>query len=78
MNTRRGSQYSIQSDGGRLRKGNDPTKGNIKGKIPSGREETQGSAISQRQVPDIPIISEAELELGSSHSNRDKSYLEGS
>ncbi|MBW0562631.1 hypothetical protein O181_102346, partial [Austropuccinia psidii MF-1] len=40
-----------------------PQKGKRKGKIPSGTESTQGSAISQRQVPEMPIISEPELEL---------------
>ncbi|MBW0591244.1 hypothetical protein O181_130959 [Austropuccinia psidii MF-1] len=43
-----------------------------KGKIPSGTESTQGSAISKRQVPDMPMISETELELSMSNSNRDK------
>ncbi|MBW0542152.1 hypothetical protein O181_081867 [Austropuccinia psidii MF-1] len=74
MPTRRGSQYSTQSDGGRLRSKNDPTKG----KIPWGTEFIQGSKISRRQLPQIPIISEPELELGMSHSNRDKSHSEGS
>ncbi|MBW0551540.1 hypothetical protein O181_091255 [Austropuccinia psidii MF-1] len=34
-----------------------------KGKIPSGTESTQGSVISQRKVPEVPVISEQELEL---------------
>ncbi|MBW0497837.1 hypothetical protein O181_037552 [Austropuccinia psidii MF-1] len=41
-------------------------------------KSTQGSAISRRKVPDIPMISEAELELSMSSSNRDKSHSEGS
>ncbi|MBW0480891.1 hypothetical protein O181_020606 [Austropuccinia psidii MF-1] len=63
MTTRRGSQYSIQSDGSGLKSRVNSFKGKIKGKIPSGTESTQGSAISKRQVPDIPMISEPELEL---------------
>ncbi|MBW0502811.1 hypothetical protein O181_042526 [Austropuccinia psidii MF-1] len=63
MTTRRGSQYSIQSDGAGLRGRIDLSKGKRKGKIPSGTESTQGSALSQRQVPEMPIISEPELEL---------------
>ncbi|MBW0589077.1 hypothetical protein O181_128792 [Austropuccinia psidii MF-1] len=63
MTTKRGSQYSIQSDGVRLRSRIDPSKGKRKGKIPSGTESTQGSAISQRQFLEIPIVSEPELEL---------------
>ncbi|MBW0475004.1 hypothetical protein O181_014719 [Austropuccinia psidii MF-1] len=78
MTTRRGSQYSIQSDGGGLRTRVDPLKGKRKGKIPSGTESTQGSAKSKRKVPGIPIISEPELELSMSNSNRDKSHSEGS
>ncbi|MBW0565731.1 hypothetical protein O181_105446 [Austropuccinia psidii MF-1] len=78
MTTRRGSQYSIQSDGGGLRSIFDPLKGKRKGKIPSGTESTQGSDISKRQVPDIPIISEPELELSMSNSKGDKSHSEGS
>ncbi|MBW0558118.1 hypothetical protein O181_097833 [Austropuccinia psidii MF-1] len=78
MTTRRGSQYSIQSDGGGLRSTNDPTKAKRKGKIPSETGYTQGSAISQRKVPEIFIISEPELEVSISNSNRDKSHSEGS
>ncbi|MBW0576344.1 hypothetical protein O181_116059 [Austropuccinia psidii MF-1] len=78
MSTRRGSQYSIQSDGAGLRIRIDPSKGKRKGKIPSGTEYTQGSAIFQRQVPEIPIISEPELELSMGDSNRYKSHSEGS
>ncbi|MBW0554265.1 hypothetical protein O181_093980 [Austropuccinia psidii MF-1] len=78
MTTRRGSQYSIKSDGVGLRSGIDPFKGKRKSKIPSGTESTQGSAIFQRQVPEIPMISEPELELSISNSNREKSYSEGS
>ncbi|MBW0586445.1 hypothetical protein O181_126160 [Austropuccinia psidii MF-1] len=77
MTTRRGSQYSIQSDGVGLRSIIDPSKGKRKSEIPSGTESIQGSAISQRQVPDMPMISEPDLELSMSSSNRDKSYLEG-
>ncbi|MBW0578431.1 hypothetical protein O181_118146 [Austropuccinia psidii MF-1] len=78
MTTRRGFQYCIQSDGGRLRRRVDPSKGIRKGKIPSGTESTQGSAISKRQFPDMSKISEPELELSVSNSNRDKSHPEGS
>ncbi|MBW0573922.1 hypothetical protein O181_113637 [Austropuccinia psidii MF-1] len=78
MTTRRGSQYSIQSDGAGLRGRIDPSKGKRKGKIPSGTESTQGSALSQRQVPEMPMISEPELELSMSSSNRYKSHSEGS
>ncbi|MBW0540590.1 hypothetical protein O181_080305 [Austropuccinia psidii MF-1] len=78
MTTRRGSQYSIQSDGGGLRSRVDPSKGKRKGEIPSGTEATQGSAISKRQVIYMPMICEPELELSMSDSNRDKSHSEGS
>ncbi|MBW0572077.1 hypothetical protein O181_111792 [Austropuccinia psidii MF-1] len=78
MTTRRGVQYSIKSDGAGLRSRIDVSKGKIKGKITSGTESTQGSAISQRQVTEIFIISEPELELGMSSSNRYKSNSEGS
>ncbi|MBW0563316.1 hypothetical protein O181_103031 [Austropuccinia psidii MF-1] len=78
MNTRRGSQYSIQSDGGGLKSRFDPSKGKIQGKIPSGTESTQGSAISKRQVPDMPMISEPGLELSMSNFNKDKSNSGGS
>ncbi|MBW0591502.1 hypothetical protein O181_131217 [Austropuccinia psidii MF-1] len=44
----------------------------------SGTGSTQKSAISQRKVPEMPIISEPELELSMSNSNRYKSHLEGS
>ncbi|MBW0583559.1 hypothetical protein O181_123274 [Austropuccinia psidii MF-1] len=63
MTSRRGSQYSIQSDGAGLRGRDDSTKGKRKGNIPSGTESTQGSASSQRQVPERPMISETESEL---------------
>ncbi|MBW0590354.1 hypothetical protein O181_130069, partial [Austropuccinia psidii MF-1] len=56
MTTRRGCQYSIQSDGGGLRRRGDLSKGKIKAKISSGTESTKGSTISERQVPDIPRI----------------------
>ncbi|MBW0489059.1 hypothetical protein O181_028774 [Austropuccinia psidii MF-1] len=78
MTTRRGSQYSIQSDGAGLRDRIDPSKGKRKGKIPSGTEFTQGSALSQGQIPEMPIISEPELELSMSDSNRYKAHSEGS
>ncbi|MBW0582641.1 hypothetical protein O181_122356 [Austropuccinia psidii MF-1] len=78
MTTRRGSQYSIQSDGAGLRGRIYPSKGKRKGKIPSGTESTQGSALSQRQFPEILMISEPELELSMSNSNRYKSHSEGS
>ncbi|MBW0593827.1 hypothetical protein O181_133542 [Austropuccinia psidii MF-1] len=59
MTTRRGSQYSIQSDAAVLRGRIDSSKGKRKGNIPSGTESTQGSG----QVPEMPIRSEQELEL---------------
>ncbi|MBW0508738.1 hypothetical protein O181_048453 [Austropuccinia psidii MF-1] len=77
MTTRRGSQYLIQSDGGRLRGRKDPIKGKRKGKIPGGTESTQGSSISKGQVCKISIISEPELELSMGNSTRDKSHSEG-
>ncbi|MBW0543415.1 hypothetical protein O181_083130 [Austropuccinia psidii MF-1] len=49
-----------------------------KGKIPSGTESTQGSGLPQRQVPEMPMISEPVLELSMSNSNRYKSHSEGS
>ncbi|MBW0538621.1 hypothetical protein O181_078336 [Austropuccinia psidii MF-1] len=78
MTTRKGSEYSIQSDGAGLRGRIDPSKGKTKGKIPSGTESTQGSALPQRKVPEMPIISEPELELSTSDSYRYKSNSEGS
>ncbi|MBW0502857.1 hypothetical protein O181_042572 [Austropuccinia psidii MF-1] len=78
MTTRRGFQYSIQSDGTGLRSRIDPSKGKRKGTIPSKRESTQGCAISQRQVPEMPMISKPELELSMSISNRDEQNAEGS
>ncbi|MBW0556961.1 hypothetical protein O181_096676 [Austropuccinia psidii MF-1] len=77
MTTRRGSQYSIQSDRAVLRSRIDSSKGKRKGNIPSGTESTQGSALSQRQVAEMPMISEPELELSMSNSNRSKSNSEG-
>ncbi|MBW0578736.1 hypothetical protein O181_118451 [Austropuccinia psidii MF-1] len=44
----------------------------------SGTESTQGSEISKRKVPEMPILSEPELELSRSNSKRDKSHSEGS
>ncbi|MBW0485248.1 hypothetical protein O181_024963 [Austropuccinia psidii MF-1] len=41
-------------------------------------QSTQESALSQRQVPEMPMISEPELELSMSNSNRYKSHSEGS
>ncbi|MBW0503996.1 hypothetical protein O181_043711 [Austropuccinia psidii MF-1] len=78
MTTRRGSQYSIQSDGAGLRDRIYPSKGKRKSKIPSVTESTQGSALSQWKDPEIPIVSEPELELSMSDSNRYKSHSEGS
>ncbi|MBW0593465.1 hypothetical protein O181_133180 [Austropuccinia psidii MF-1] len=78
MTTRRGSQCSIQSDGAGLRSRIDPSKGKRKGKIPNRTESTKRSAISQRQVPEMPIISEPELELSMSDSSRYKSRSEDS
>ncbi|MBW0533811.1 hypothetical protein O181_073526 [Austropuccinia psidii MF-1] len=54
-----------------------PQKGK-NGKISSGTEFTQQSAIPQRQVPEMPIISEPELGLNMSNSNRYKSHSQGS
>ncbi|MBW0499038.1 hypothetical protein O181_038753 [Austropuccinia psidii MF-1] len=62
MTIRRGSQYSIQSDVGGLRRRGDLSKGKRKGKIPSGTESTQATAISRRQVPDMAMIFETWLE----------------
>ncbi|MBW0593141.1 hypothetical protein O181_132856 [Austropuccinia psidii MF-1] len=78
MTTRRGSQYFIQSDGAGLRGRIDPSKGKRKGKIPIQTESTQGSALSHRKLPEMPMISEPELELSMSNSNRCKSHSEGS
>ncbi|MBW0561086.1 hypothetical protein O181_100801 [Austropuccinia psidii MF-1] len=78
MTTRRGSQYSILADGAGLRGRIDPSKGKRKGKIPGGTEFTQGRALTQRQVLEMPIISEPELELSMSNLNRYKSHSEGS
>ncbi|MBW0476185.1 hypothetical protein O181_015900 [Austropuccinia psidii MF-1] len=76
MPTRRVSQYSIHSDGAGLRSRVNPSEGERKGKIPSGTESTQGSARYQRQVPEISIISEPDLEISMSNSNRYKSHSE--
>ncbi|MBW0533791.1 hypothetical protein O181_073506 [Austropuccinia psidii MF-1] len=78
MNTRRGSQYSIHSDGSGLRGRINPSKEKRKGKVPSGTEYTQGSAISMRQVPEIAVISEPEVEPNMSNSNRYTSNSEAS
>ncbi|MBW0524338.1 hypothetical protein O181_064053 [Austropuccinia psidii MF-1] len=78
MTTRRGFQYYIQSDGAGLRSRIDTSKWKRKGKIPSGTESKQGSSISQRQVPEMHIISEPELEISMSNSKRYNSYLDGS
>ncbi|MBW0497165.1 hypothetical protein O181_036880 [Austropuccinia psidii MF-1] len=61
-----------------LRSRVDPSKGKRKKNISSGTESTQGSAISQRQVPEMPIISEPEFELTMSNFTRYKSPSEGS
>ncbi|MBW0592972.1 hypothetical protein O181_132687 [Austropuccinia psidii MF-1] len=76
MTNGKGFQYSIQSDGAGLRSRIDPSKWKRKGKIPSGTESIQKSALSQRQVPEMPIISEPELEICMSDSNRYKSHSE--
>ncbi|MBW0562145.1 hypothetical protein O181_101860 [Austropuccinia psidii MF-1] len=78
MTTRRGSQYSIQSDEAGLRGRIYSSKGERKGNMPSGTESTQGSALSQRQVPEMPMISEPDLELSINNSNRYKSHSDGS
>ncbi|MBW0551976.1 hypothetical protein O181_091691 [Austropuccinia psidii MF-1] len=44
----------------------------------SGTESTQRSSLSQRQVPEMPMIFEPELEISMSSSNRYKSHSEGS
>ncbi|MBW0544158.1 hypothetical protein O181_083873 [Austropuccinia psidii MF-1] len=49
-----------------------------KGKISSRTESTQESTIYQRQVPEMPIISEPELELSTINSNRYKSHSKAS
>ncbi|MBW0516829.1 hypothetical protein O181_056544 [Austropuccinia psidii MF-1] len=56
MTTRRGSQYYIQSYEAEIRNRIDPSKGKRKGNIPSETKSRQGSAISQDQVPETPII----------------------
>ncbi|MBW0498403.1 hypothetical protein O181_038118 [Austropuccinia psidii MF-1] len=78
MTTRKGSQYYTQYDGTGLRVRINPSKGKRKSKISSGTESTQGSALSQRQVPEISIISEPELKLSMRDSNIYKSHSEGS
>ncbi|MBW0559629.1 hypothetical protein O181_099344 [Austropuccinia psidii MF-1] len=78
MTTRRGSQYSTQSDEAGLRSRITPSKGKQKGKIPTETEFTHRSAISQRQVPEMPIVSEPELGLSIGNSNRYKLHSEGS
>ncbi|MBW0522438.1 hypothetical protein O181_062153 [Austropuccinia psidii MF-1] len=78
MTTRRGSQYSIKSDGTGLKSIIYPQKGKIKHQLLSGTEYTQESAISQRQVPEKSIISGPQLELSMSNSDRYKSHSEGS
>ncbi|MBW0585664.1 hypothetical protein O181_125379 [Austropuccinia psidii MF-1] len=72
MTTRRGFQYSIQSYQGVLISRNDPTKRQRKGKMHGGTESTK------RKVPQMLIISEAELQLGMSHSNREELHSGGS
>ncbi|MBW0568231.1 hypothetical protein O181_107946 [Austropuccinia psidii MF-1] len=49
-----------------------------KGKIPNGTESTQRSAISQREMSEMAIISGAELELRMINSKGNKSHSEGS
>ncbi|MBW0461162.1 hypothetical protein O181_000877 [Austropuccinia psidii MF-1] len=78
MTTMRGSQYYIQSDGAGLKSRNDPKNGKRKGKIPSGTESTQGSAISQTPVLEIPIISESDLKLSMTNSKKYKLHSDGS
>ncbi|MBW0555697.1 hypothetical protein O181_095412 [Austropuccinia psidii MF-1] len=78
MTTKRGSQYSIQSDGPGLRIRIDPSKGKRMGKSPSGTEPTQESGISQRKVPEMPILSEPYLKISMSNIKRYKSHAEGS
>ncbi|MBW0593690.1 hypothetical protein O181_133405 [Austropuccinia psidii MF-1] len=78
MTTRRGSQYSNQLDRDGLRGRIDSSKRKRKGNICSGTESTQVSALSQRQVLEMPIISEPELEISMRNSNRYKSHSEGS
>ncbi|MBW0483830.1 hypothetical protein O181_023545 [Austropuccinia psidii MF-1] len=75
MTTRRGSQYSIQSDEAGLTLRIDPSKGKRKGKIPRGTEYTQGSALSQMQVPEMPMISIPELELSMVYKDKDWEML---
>ncbi|MBW0591980.1 hypothetical protein O181_131695 [Austropuccinia psidii MF-1] len=78
MTTRRGSQYSIQSDEAGLRGRIDPSKGKRKGKSPVEQNPHKEVPYPKRQVPEMPMISEPELELSMSSSNRYKSHSEGS
>ncbi|MBW0594019.1 hypothetical protein O181_133734, partial [Austropuccinia psidii MF-1] len=73
-----GPTIQDSEDGARLRGKTDPSKAERKGNIPSGTESTQGSALSQIQAPEMPMISEPGLELSMSDSNRYKSHSEGS
>ncbi|MBW0534056.1 hypothetical protein O181_073771, partial [Austropuccinia psidii MF-1] len=73
-----GPTIQDSEDGAGLRSRIDSSKGKRKGNIPSGTEPTQGNSLSQRQVPEIPMISKPELELSMSNSNRYKSHSEGS
>ncbi|MBW0583274.1 hypothetical protein O181_122989, partial [Austropuccinia psidii MF-1] len=73
-----GHTIKDSEDGAGLRGRIDPSKGKRKANIPCGTESTQGSALSQRQVPEVPMIFEPELELSISSSNRYKSHSEGS
>ncbi|MBW0566607.1 hypothetical protein O181_106322 [Austropuccinia psidii MF-1] len=55
-----------------------PSKGKGNGKISGGTESTQGSALPQRQVPEIPMIFEPELELRMSNAKKYESNSKGS
>ncbi|MBW0592847.1 hypothetical protein O181_132562 [Austropuccinia psidii MF-1] len=55
-----------------------PQKEKERAKSPSGTESTQRRALSQRQIPEMPMISEPELELSISNSKRYQSHSKGS
>ncbi|MBW0511214.1 hypothetical protein O181_050929 [Austropuccinia psidii MF-1] len=77
MTTRRGSQYSIQSDGGALRSRNNTSKGKRK----------RNNPVEQNPHKEVPypkgksqkcLNYEPEVELSMGNSNRYKSHSEGS
>ncbi|MBW0538349.1 hypothetical protein O181_078064 [Austropuccinia psidii MF-1] len=70
MNTRRGSQYCIQSDGVGLRSRIEPSKGKRKEKSPVEQN-------LHKEVPEMPIISGPDWQQSMSNFNRYKSHSEG-